>query len=127
MRTDGNADMKPYFGRLNRELLREHGLQIVAINVAHKTDGGQPDRLPDHLDDGVHWVASIEGAPGAGFDHAVVMRGRELAHDPNSEDLRETVAADIADRIACVVLARAARRHPPSRENVRSRRVQDAS
>jgi hypothetical protein len=102
--TEGNKRMQPYFARLDRELLQGHGLRAVAINVGHKTDGDQPDRLPDYVGEDVYRIASIADTEGAGFVHAVVMRGRELAHDPNREDLRKTGTADFADRIACALL-----------------------
>jgi hypothetical protein len=101
--TESNQRVQDYFERLDRRLLHGCGLQIVAINVPDKTEKGKPDRLPDHVSDDVWWIAHIKPADEAPFHHAVVMRGRELAHDPDPKRTY-TAGLQFADRIACVIL-----------------------
>src|SRR4051794_21614971 len=79
-----NEPMQTYLHRLDEHLLAKRGLRAVAVNVDHKSDGDKPDRLPDYMSDDVLWIAQVQPRPGenADFNHAVVMRGSELAHDP---------------------------------------------
>ena len=89
--TESNERHAAVLARLDNQLLRERGLQIVAINGGSKTGRGQPNRLPDYVGEAVYWIAAIEGPPGAGFNHAVVMRGSELLTTP-THDLRSSAA-----------------------------------
>jgi hypothetical protein len=95
---ESNVDMRPYLARLD-EWLRPRGLTVVALN---RDTCDASDRLPDFVGTDALWIASLRLGSDA-VHHAVVMRGSELAWDPEGAvDL--SALSDLPERVMTVTV-----------------------
>lgn len=62
-----------------RGFLAPLGLGVTAITLV---DGTKASALGEWNIPTGYWIAGIRGGGGTAFGHAVVMRGRDVAHDP---------------------------------------------